>query len=143
MIASRLQVAVYNRLRVEVVGDFPYVVQVWNRWCQIRGQRHQPFGGMLMQDATCRGWRVPVGACLTCRSVEPCPHDVSACPNCGRMVTEADWRVTAVGATWGEPAHDDPGCRHCMPEDEEIEAARDAAYEQRLDLMREGVEERW
>lgn len=64
------------------------------------------------------------------------------CMNCRRTIREADVRGGDVPASRHEPAHYDPwaGCRYCLPEADELDAAADAAAEHRGDLMRDGDE---
>ena len=68
--------------------------------------------------------------------------DLYRCGNdqCARLITEADMRVRYVPASRDEPGYDEPGCRHCAPDENDIERYRNARDERRLQEMREGVD---
>lgn len=59
---------------------------------------------------------------------------------CRREITEADVRGREVPWSPDEPGHwdADAGCRWCLPTEDEIARAENAAFEERFSKMREG-----
>jgi hypothetical protein len=60
--ATRLQVAVYNTLVIDVVVEsLMEADRIWAKWSVKRYKKRLPMGGAIMSDASVRTWDVPVG----------------------------------------------------------------------------------
>lgn len=58
------------------------------------------------------------------------------CENCGTKIQPHERRIGSVPTTWSEPGYDFSGCVLCAPASEDMESARDAAWDRRLDEER-------
>jgi hypothetical protein len=59
------------------------------------------------------------------------------CPNCGRSIHEDEQRTLSHRRTWGSPGYDEPACVHCAPDSDDLDRARDAYDDRRVDAMRD------
>lgn len=74
--ADRLQITLYARLMVDVVGPESYLRDVWSRWCERQWRRLEPFGAATFSRAGWRPFDVPVGGCVRCGLACRCSHDL-------------------------------------------------------------------
>jgi hypothetical protein len=59
------------------------------------------------------------------------------CPNCGRRGEESDARQGYERGDRDQPGYPIDACRICAPSEEDIEQARDAHWDRRIDEARE------